>query len=73
MHSSRLIAGLLISSLASAVAIPEPAIEERQIINGLNCLVGGLVVLLHNLVGDSQATTFCQRCVFEGVRGGFAG
>lgn len=69
MYLPHLTASLFFCSLTTAKAVPAvraevERLEDRQlgtVGNGLNCVLSGVVVLLQELVGDTEATPFCQR------------
>ncbi|CAN8104374.1 unnamed protein product [Discula destructiva] len=63
--TSLVLCGLTTGNVIPAVRAPAPepeagALEERQLLNGVNCVVAGVLVLVQDLVGNQGATAYCQ-------------
>lgn len=68
MHASRFLAPLFLCSVIAAkdrgiqsVPVELDSLQGRQVENGLNCITDDVVIVLQDLLGDPEATSYCSR------------
>lgn len=68
MHASRFLTPLFLCSAIAAkdsgpqnVPVELDSIQGRQVDNGLSCIIDDVVIVIQDLFGDPEATSYCSR------------